>query len=161
MFTATLGTVSIALLSLAILTPVPTAERAILDAIRQVECRGQDNCPDGDGGRSIGPYQISLKYYRDAVEFDPRIGGDYQDCRNRAFAERVVRAYMLRYAPEAWKSGDAEVIARTHNGGPRGASSPATIKYWERVKRALDAPPSEPRSARFRRTSAGRNPLVS
>ena len=145
MFTASIGTISAALLSIAILTPVPTGERAILDAIRQVESRGQDNCPDGDGGRSIGPYQISQKYYRDAVEFDPRIGGRYQDCRDRAFAEKVVRAYMLRYAPEAWKSGDAEAIARTHNGGPRGASCPSTIKYWEKVRSALIARPREQR----------------
>ena len=143
MITAAIGPFLAALLAIAF-HPSTSASSAspsdipgILDAIRMVECRDRVNCPDGDGGRSIGPYQISLKYYRDAVEFDPRIGGSYQDCRNRAFAERVVRAYMLRYAPQAWRSGDAEVIARVHNGGPRGASILSTIKYWEKVRRVM------------------------
>ncbi len=140
MFTSVARPVAAALLAIALRGPSMASEAAgrdILDAIRSVESAGKALCPDGDGGRSIGPYQISLRYYRDAVEFDPRIGGSYQDCRDRAFAERVVRAYMLRYAAAAWRCGDAEVIARIHNGGPKGASSPSTLKYWEKVKKAL------------------------
>ncbi len=46
------------------------SERQLLDAICQVESRGREDCADGDGGRSIGPFQISRSYWRDAVEFE-------------------------------------------------------------------------------------------
>lgn len=112
--------------------------REILDAIRDVETRGTAKPPDGDGGRAIGPYQIHEVYWRDAMEFDPSLGGSYQDCRDRAHAERVIDAYMRRWAPEAWENGEAETIARVHNGGPRGARIDATLGYWQRVRRRLE-----------------------
>jgi hypothetical protein len=111
---------------------------AVLDAIRMVESGGQRSPPDGDGGLAIGPYQIHEIYWRDAVEFDPELlRGTYQDCRDREYAEAVVRAYMRRWVLEAWRKGDAEVIARTHNGGPEGAGKTATDPYWEKVRKHL------------------------
>ncbi|MGE3175779.1 MAG: hypothetical protein AB7O97_24360 [Planctomycetota bacterium] len=109
----------------------------ILDAIRQVESSGRLFPPDGDGGRAIGPYQIHYAYWLDAVASEPSIGGDYQDCRDLVYAERVVAAYMRRWALAAWTRGDAETIARVHNGGPRGARIEATRPYWDRVRRHL------------------------
>lgn len=109
----------------------------ILDAIRTVESGNRDDVPDGDDGRAIGPYQIHEVYWRDAVAAEPSLGGNYQDCRQRDYAERVVAAYMRRWAPEAWDRGDAEVIARIHNGGPRGAALAATVGYWQRVRTRL------------------------
>ncbi len=113
----------------------------ILLAVRMVESGGNDRCPDGDGGLAIGPYQIHRRYWEDAVSFEPGLGPeaghDYQACRDRAYAERVVSAYMRRWVPDAWARGDAEVIARTHNGGPQGAQRDATLKYWERVRARL------------------------
>ena len=116
----------------------PYSERQILDAIRMVESGDDDDCPDGDGGRSIGPYQIQRAYWQDATEFDPSIGGTYQDCRKRAYAERIIRAYMQRYIKAAWVRLDAEIIARTHNGGPKGASRTSTKAYWQKVRSKLD-----------------------
>ncbi|MFN9308235.1 MAG: hypothetical protein ACK6DT_19530 [Planctomycetota bacterium] len=110
---------------------------AILQAIRMVESGGNDLIGDGDGGRAIGPYQIHEVYWRDATAHDPGLGGDYQDCRDRAYAERVVAAYMERYAAAAWRRGDAQTIARVHNGGPLGAAKPATLGYWRRVRANL------------------------
>src|SRR5262245_43520697 len=63
--------------------PVPL----ILDAIVLVETSGQQNPPDGDGGRAIGPYQIHLEYWQDALAAEPGLGGSYQDCRRRGYAE--------------------------------------------------------------------------
>lgn len=119
--------------------PLALERLRILDAIRTVETGGlnRPTYPDGDGGRSIGPLQISHAYWCDASLFDPSIGGDYEDCRQLAYAERVVGAYMRRYVPEAWASADAEVIARTHNGGPRGARKRSTLSYWEKVRAVL------------------------
>lgn len=34
------------------------------------------------------------------LEFDPTIGGKYEDCFDRQYSERVVVAYMKRYATE-------------------------------------------------------------
>lgn len=111
--------------------------RDILDAIRFVESSGRDDVKDGDGGLAIGPYQIHEVYWRDAVAAEPSLGGRYQDCRNRDYAERVIAAYMRRHASSAWERGVAETLARIHNGGPRGDDNPATIGYWRRVRARL------------------------
>jgi hypothetical protein len=129
----------------ALATPLQSrVRRDVLDAIRFVESSGREVVPDGDGGKAIGPFQIHRIYWLDAVHAEPQLGPaagfDYQHCRDRRYAERVVAAYMRRHVPGAWARGDAEVIARTHNGGPRGAQKSATDGYWRRVQRALAAP---------------------
>jgi hypothetical protein len=117
----------------------PTWDRdRILDAMRTVESGGRTDPPDGDQGRAIGPYQIHRAYWRDAVTFEPSLGGRYGDCRDRRYAERVIDAYMRRWVPGAWAAGDAEVIARTHNGGPDGAARAATLPYWQRIRTLLE-----------------------
>jgi hypothetical protein len=117
------------------------SRRQLLDAIRWVESRDVDDedVRDGDGGLAIGPYQIHFVYWADAVGFDESIGGDYQDCRRRGYAERILDAYMRRYAPEAWLAGDAERVARVHNGGPTGPLKQATERYWRKVHARLTA----------------------
>jgi hypothetical protein len=88
----------------------------------------------GDGGKAIGPYQIWKAYWQDAVEFDKTIGGEYKDCMNKAYAEKIVRAYWKRYAP---KGATIEQLARIHNGGPRGHLNANTIKYWNKIKKEM------------------------
>ena len=44
---------------------------------------------------------------------------------------------MDKWVPDAWARVDAEVIARTHNGGPTGAERDTTLGYWKRVQAAL------------------------
>jgi len=122
--------------------PGTWSRRALLDAIRWVESRDRPDAevPDGDGGLAIGPYQIHRVYWLDASAFDPDLGGSYQDCRRRAYAERVIDAYMRRHAPDAWREGDGERVARVHNGGPSGHRKRATQDYWRRVRARLPAP---------------------
>ena len=88
----------------------------------------------GDGGKAIGPYQIWREYWQDAVEFDKTIGGKYEDCMNKAYAEKIVRAYWKRYAP---KGATLEQLARIHNGGPKGHTRTATLKYWQKIVKAM------------------------
>ena len=116
-------------------------QQRILEAIRFVESGGRIDPPDGDGGKAIGPFQIHREYWQDAHEFDAALGGEYENCRDAGYAIDVVRAYMKRYAPDAWRRGDAEVVARTHNGGPRGRHKQATEGYWHKVRRLLEVGP--------------------
>lgn len=146
--------------------PVPAAPQAdeldlLLDAIRVVETGGEPNGGRdavGDQGRSIGPFQIQRAYW-----LDSEVPGSWEDCRDAAYARRVVQAYWRRYAPQAFARADARVLARIHNGGPGGARSERTLVYWTRVERELarlraarprdlaghrDARPEEPARAR-------------
>ena len=45
---------------------------------------------------------------------------------------------MRRHAADAWRSRDAQTIARVHNGGPTGPAKAATLTYWKRVREALE-----------------------
>jgi hypothetical protein len=96
---------------------------------------GSDDQVVGDNGKAIGGFQIWRVYWQDAVDYDKTIGGKYENCFNRNYAERVVVAYLNRYAPEgaSW-----ETLARIHNGGPKGYKIKATEKYWQKVKRELE-----------------------
>jgi hypothetical protein len=137
------GPFLLALLLLLLLgTPAESARRfwpqaQILAALRQVESGNREDVADGDGGAAIGPYQIHYVYWLDATAADQTLGGGYQDCRRRGYSTRVVTAYMRRYVPDAWRRGEAETIARVHNGGPRGHRIRATLGYWQRVRQQL------------------------
>jgi hypothetical protein len=135
-FMSTLTTI----LALVVAVPPPSNPynapgRALFDSIRQVESGGARDPGSllGDSGASLGPYQIQRAAWADALEYDPSIGGTYQDCRNQAYAERVMVAYWSRYAPN-WKP---ETLARIHNGGPAGHRRKATLGYWLKVQRRL------------------------
>lgn len=107
-----------------------------LDAIRHVETGGEPNGgigAIGDGGASLGPYQISRAYWQDAVEHDPSLarGRTYADVgTDDAYSREVIKAYFDRYR----RDGDGWYeLARYHNGGPRGPEKTATIQYAEKV----------------------------
>jgi len=110
--------------------PSGTDVNGYLSAIRQVESSGNDNAV-GDKGKAIGPYQIHHDYWKDALEYDPSIGGKYTDCFNEAYARKVVIAYMSRYAPN-W---NLSTIAGIHNGGPKGHLRNSTKEYREKVRK--------------------------
>ena len=115
--------------------PAPWTLDEVLAALRTVESGGT---PDGgrsargDDGGALGPYQIHRAYWQDA-----RVPGRYEDCADAAYARRVVLAYWRRWCPRALADVDAEVLARVHNGGPRGHARPATLAFWRKVERAL------------------------
>jgi hypothetical protein len=98
-------------------------------ALHIVETSGKIGPTIGDQGRALGPLQIHRAYHADS-----RIAGDYARCADLDYSKRVVAAYLQRYAPQAWAAGDVEVLARIHNGGPKGATKPATRGYAIKVK---------------------------
>jgi hypothetical protein len=101
-------------------------------ALHQVETRGRSGPIRGDGGRSFGPLQISLAYWKDA-----KVKGKYSDCSKLAYSITVAKAYMKRHAPKAYRDNNYEVLARVHNGGPSGHRKRATIKYWNKVRKEI------------------------
>ena len=107
-------------------------------AIHQVESSGKIGAIKGDSGKALGPLQIHRSYWKDATDFDKSIGGKYEDVVKLDYAIKVMASYLRRYCPKAVTSGNYEVLARVHNGGPNGANKVATINYWQRVKTELD-----------------------
>jgi len=99
-------------------------------ALHIVETGGKRGAILGDGGKALGPLQIHRAYHTDSG-----VGGDYSRCADLDYSKRVVTAYLQRYAPKAWASGDVTTLARIHNGGPRGDKKPATIRYASKVSR--------------------------
>jgi hypothetical protein len=97
-------------------------------ALHLVETSSRHGPILGDGGAALGPLQIHRAYHKDS-----RVPGDYSRVADLAYSKRVASAYLKRYAPEAWARGDVETLARVHNGGPRGASKPATLGYGRKV----------------------------
>jgi hypothetical protein len=106
-----------------------------IDALHRVETGGRLGAVIGDGGAARGPLQIHRGYWKDAVEYDRSLGGRYQDVADLRYAAKVVDAYMRRYAPDAYREGDCEKMARIHNGGPAGHRKQATVLYWRKVNR--------------------------
>jgi hypothetical protein len=110
-----------------------TGFELLLSAIVMVESGGDPNAI-GDGGKAIGPYQIHQAYWIDGCKA-LGVKWDYWRAKDERTARRVVTAYILRYAGEG---ASLEKAARIHNGGPQGHRNPATLIYWEKVKREMD-----------------------
>jgi hypothetical protein len=104
-------------------------------AVWMVETGGKEGPILGDGGRSRGPLQISRAAWIDALEFDPEIGGRYEDVDRIEYAVAVQRAYLDRYCGSriGEYSGTWEGAARVWNGGPDGCEEAETVGYAEKV----------------------------
>ena len=121
----------------------------LLTAVEQVESNG-DTGAVGDDGRSRGSFQIGKAYWQDACEQLEKEGGgtyEYDGCvGDPAACRAIVKAYWRRYAGDAYESllGKEAVheaivaLARTHNGGPKGAAKESTIQYGRKVVQAFN-----------------------
>jgi hypothetical protein len=130
------------LVALTLVSPASAELRPLLDSIRQVESGG-DPTKVGDGGRSIGAYQIQWAYWKDSG-----VPGRYEQVRDPRYAERVMLAYWQRYCPESLARKDYQTLARVHNGGPTGTRKSATLPYWRKVLKELRGRDAAPASAR-------------
>jgi hypothetical protein len=106
-------------------------------AIHAVETGGRLGAIRGDNGAALGPYQLHRAYW-----LDSGVKGSYSQCSDLAYSRAVVSAYMRRYAPKAWASGDCRALAMTHNGGPNamkatGQKLTNLNRYWNKIKKHL------------------------
>ncbi len=69
-------------------------DNRFFNALHQVEASGRTGRVIGDGGKALGPVQIHRGYFKDAAEFDPSLGNDYNRVTDLAFAKKVVTAYL-------------------------------------------------------------------
>jgi hypothetical protein len=112
--------------------------KAFLTALAEVESNGRNNLKvlDTNGRYSYGCLQIQELYLIDS-------GKDctLEDLYDRETSFAVAKAYLTRYAKSyerrTGKTATCEVLARIHNGGPKGAERSATVGYWNKVKAAL------------------------
>jgi hypothetical protein len=124
-------TIILSMLCLSIVEAAPSAR--FWRALHLVETGGRHGPVRGDGGRALGPLQIHRSYWMDS-----RVGGRYEDCASLAYSVKVASAYMKRYAPNSWRTGNLRVLARIHNGGPKGYRKASTLGYWRKVERRLN-----------------------
>ena len=111
----------------------PEPHGRLLDAICWVESRGDVEAV-GDGGRSLGAYQITKPYWTDASQ-QLGVGWDYHAyVRSEWHCRRVIRAYWRRYG-----ANTDEDRARCHNAGNRWRTRArkASLRYWTKVQRRL------------------------
>ena len=119
----------------------------LLDAIAQVESGNRADAI-GDNGRAVGAYQM----WKICVDDVNRIVGlrhttrhrfTYDDRFNPVLSRSMCRIYMTYYGafcyyPGGLKMGNAQVMARIWNGGPRGHLKAATLPYWKKVKAEME-----------------------
>lgn len=124
-------TLTILLLTMSIYTIAANVSTEFLDVLATVES-GKDDTVVNEAEDAHGRYQIRAGYLADANEV---LGTRYtlEDMHDPAKAEQVVRAYLLRYG-QAYERrtghrATAAVLARIHNGGPKGAEKNATVPY--------------------------------
>ena len=103
-------------------------QEAYWKALHYVESGGRLGAIKGDGGAALGPLQITRAFFSDAS-----VPGAYHQVQDLAYARRVATAYYMRYAPEAYRQGNMEVLARIHNGGPRGHQKASTLPYARKL----------------------------
>jgi len=128
------------MITILLLLATLNTEAQLLDAIWAVESSRQYNPPAGDNGDSIGPYQIQLPYFKDALEHDKSLRKyKYQDVMDKEVAIKVIKAYWSRYATKARLGHEPtlEDLARIHNGGLNGFKKESTKKYWAKVQKAM------------------------
>lgn len=100
----------------------------------------------GTSGKSVHHYaawgllQLHSIYIRDVNSF-AKTRFSHADAFNPQKAKQIVKLYLLHYGKayerRTGKKATLEVLARIHNGGPRGYEKKATESYWQKVKAVL------------------------
>jgi hypothetical protein len=117
--------------------------KAFVLALIMQESGGNDRAI-GDGGASHGPLQIQKACLIDANQWRKAKGLSQfrfpNACYDRQKSEQILIAYLHKYANEkrVGRPPTLEDYARIWNGGPNGYKKQATVKYWDKLKKALE-----------------------
>jgi hypothetical protein len=110
----------------------------LIDALTIVESNDRDII--GDNGRAHGILQIH-QIYIDDVNRVYNTSYTIKHARDRKLARVIVAKYLRywgkRYCTLTGNKISYEVLARIHNGGPKGYTKKSTIKYWLKVNKQL------------------------
>lgn len=99
---------------------------------------GHNDAAYNEAEQAVGRFQIRACYLADANE---ALGTSYtlSQMSDPKIAMAVVRAYLTRwgdaYEKRTGNPATAEVLARIHNGGPRGAEKDCTLAYARRFRK--------------------------
>jgi hypothetical protein len=110
-----------------------------LQAVEAVESKGNPTAV-GDGGRSLGAYQLSKAYCEDALHRHLARRDYVSIAFSPGKSRDVVVRYWKRFVPLALERREWQTLARVHNGGPAGAGKRQTLPYWSRVKSEMRRP---------------------
>jgi len=125
----------------------------VVPAIATVESGGNPSAK-GDKNKktgkydAIGMYQLHTEYVRDVNRIIkllkmPIKPYNMDDRLNPYASRQMVKIYLAHYGREYQRKTQqtvtAEVLARCHNGGPRGYAKKSTEKYWLKVKAVMDS----------------------
>ena len=115
------------------------ASSSLLDAIETVESSGNIKAI-GDGGKAVGCLQI----HKAVIDDVNRIYGKtyqlkdrYSRSKSREIASLYLSYWGNHYEKKTGKKATNDVLARIWNGGCYGWKKQATIKYWNKVKKAM------------------------
>lgn len=112
----------------------------LLPVIAQVES-GSNQYAIGDNGKAVGMYQIHKICLDDVNNFyNKRF--QLKDRLDKEKAKVIVYLYLRhwgkKYEEETGHKATKEVLARIHNGGPRGWEKQSTEKYWQKIKKEME-----------------------
>ena len=109
----------------------------LIPALEQVESAGNPAAV-GDNGRALGILQIWDVVVAD-VNRAKGTSYTHADALDPVKARAICRAYLSIYctAKRLGRQPTMEDAARIWNGGPNGHRKAATVKYWQKVARAL------------------------
>lgn len=130
---------------------LPALIYEVMPAIAEVESGGDPNAK-GDRNKktgrydAVGLYQLHIEYVEDvkAIVKRLKLPGKkfiYADRKDPDKSRQMVKFYLFHYGSaymaKTGKMPTIEVLARIHNGGPKGYAKKATEKYWMKVKAVL------------------------
>ncbi|CCD65530.1 Invertebrate-type lysozyme 2 [Caenorhabditis elegans] len=128
-----------AILLLSIAVAYASADCLHCICMRESGCK-PIGCHMDVGSLSCGYYQIKIPYYEDCGQPGKKHGESTEVAWKRCAddlkcATNCVENYYNRYKHECAGTGQGacEVMARNHNGGPRGCHASGTLGYWKGV----------------------------
>lgn len=113
--------------------------KKLLPALAVVESNNNVNAI-GDNGKAIGVLQIWKVVVND-VNTVYNTNYTHKNMYNKEKSYKVASLYLKhygkQYTKQTKKPADLKTLARIWNGGPQGYKKPATLKYWNKVKKEI------------------------